>query len=72
MIDIDKLDRLTKLLAARETLGKFPTEFNDLAAVIQAEAKELGRELGANVDKTSPAAARMGELPQANPNERRA
>lgn len=53
-IDVEKLDRLTKLLNAAETLNKFPTQYNDLNAKIMDEAKQLGRELGADVDKTTP------------------
>lgn len=58
-IDVEKLDRLTKLLNARETLNKFPTEYNDLQAIIQEECKELGKELGADVYKTQPVGAGM-------------
>lgn len=71
-MDMDKLDRLTKLLAAMETLQKFPGKYSDLAARIQKEAEDLGRELGADVDKTGPGPAPMREQTTGNPNTRSA
>lgn len=71
-MDMEKLDRLTKLLAAMEMFNKFPTMFNDLNAIAMKEAKELGKELGADVDKTSPTSAPMREISTANPTGRSA
>lgn len=70
MINIEKLDRLTKLLAAEKALNEYAI-FNDLRAKLMDEAKELGKELGADVDKGGQAAS-MGEKPQGDPNTRRA
>lgn len=41
----EKLGQLVKILNARKAINEFPTEFNDLAALLQEEAKQLGQEL---------------------------
>lgn len=71
-MDMDKLDRLVKLLSAAEKLQGFPGKYSELNARIQQEAEQLGKELGADTDKKGPGPEPMRSIPTASPTERKA